>query len=652
MAWTRLFGSRVAIGAIFLLTVVLIYSPAINGSLIWDDDYLVGRNPFFRSPIFIGEVFRHYLFVDNPARYYRPIQNISYMLDYWLWAGAPLGYHLTNIFLHGASGILLFVLLRRIVPGMLPQRTMDDLKATGIAFCVAMLWTVHPIHNAAVAYISGRADSLASVFALTAWLLCLRLGVERTRGRQCLCGIVAAISILAALCAKELALMWIGLFLLHMCVFDRQRSWRAKSKFIVGAMVVVGIYAALRSLPATIPGAISTPALPLTSRLLLMLRALGDYTGLIVFPARLTMDRTLTENAMYVSSKTWERFVHFEYLSVIGFAALVSCVWFCLDRRPGRQLRVFGAAWFALAFLPISNLVPLNAQVAEHWIYLASIGYLLFLAGCVFSLRPVASKVALVILALAMPLLALRTALRASDWTDAETFCWRTINAGGGTPRICNVLANVYGNRQDYQKQERVLRRTIELFPDYALARMNLGACLAKQGRLDAAKVFLETPAAVADESAHLPSPNSSLAPLQLAGLRARQGDLFGALTIVREAKKQFPGRWDLTKREAALATALGKSGDAMKCLEQFLGENWWHEEARLTLAELQLQAGAYAEAMTNLRVAEWLDLHNARPYTIKAQVEIARERYDAACDAQRAAIRRAPEEPMPYRVL
>jgi Flp pilus assembly protein TadD len=55
---------------------------------------------------------------------------------------------------------------------------------------------------------------------------------------------------------------------------------------------------------------------------------------------------------------------------------------------------------------------------------------------------------------------------------------------------------------------------------------------------------------------------------------------------------------------------------------------------------------------MTTLRVAEWLDLHNARPYAIKAQVEIARERYDAACDAQRAAIRRNPGEPMQYRVL
>ena len=39
---------------------------------------------------------------------------------------------------------------------------------------VALVWTVHPVHNAAVAYISGRADSLAALFALSAWLLLLQ----------------------------------------------------------------------------------------------------------------------------------------------------------------------------------------------------------------------------------------------------------------------------------------------------------------------------------------------------------------------------------------------------------------------------------------------------------------------------------------------
>ena len=59
----------------------------------------------------------------------------------------------------------------------LEARTLARLAAPSPAFietasfCVALLWAIHPIHNAAVAYVAGRADSLAMMFALAGWLL-------------------------------------------------------------------------------------------------------------------------------------------------------------------------------------------------------------------------------------------------------------------------------------------------------------------------------------------------------------------------------------------------------------------------------------------------------------------------------------------------
>src|SRR5882757_1538232 len=101
-----------------LLAGFLVYAPALGGDLIWDDFYLVRENPFFRSPVFGLEVFQHYLFFDSFSTYYRPIQNWSYMFDYWLWRGSPVGYHCTNILVHSLSGFLLFLLLRRLLPGL------------------------------------------------------------------------------------------------------------------------------------------------------------------------------------------------------------------------------------------------------------------------------------------------------------------------------------------------------------------------------------------------------------------------------------------------------------------------------------------------------------------------------------------------------
>ena len=107
--------SRPLVGsALCLVAAMLVYSPALSGGLIWDDGYLVGENPFFRSGHFGWEVFRHWLFFDSFSTYYRPVQNWSYFLDYAIWRGDPFGYHLTNVLLHGGSGVLLLGLARRI----------------------------------------------------------------------------------------------------------------------------------------------------------------------------------------------------------------------------------------------------------------------------------------------------------------------------------------------------------------------------------------------------------------------------------------------------------------------------------------------------------------------------------------------------------
>src|SRR3984893_7539939 len=62
---------------------VLVRLPALQGERIWDDHYLAHDNPFIKSPILILEAFRHYLFLDSFSAHYRPVQNISYMVDYF-----------------------------------------------------------------------------------------------------------------------------------------------------------------------------------------------------------------------------------------------------------------------------------------------------------------------------------------------------------------------------------------------------------------------------------------------------------------------------------------------------------------------------------------------------------------------------------------
>jgi predicted membrane-bound mannosyltransferase len=102
------------------------------------------------------------------------------------------------------------------------------------ALLVAVLWTVHPIHNAAVAYISGRADSLASLFALSAWLLIERVPNERRKWRPPALFVLAGVAMLLALSSKEIALVWLLIFLVYLLFFEQPRSRRAKTVLIAG----------------------------------------------------------------------------------------------------------------------------------------------------------------------------------------------------------------------------------------------------------------------------------------------------------------------------------------------------------------------------------------------------------------------------------
>ncbi len=638
--------------AAFTIAGLIVYAPALKGEPIWDDDYLIGQNPFYKSPVFALEVFRHYLFFDSFSIYYRPVQNLSYMVDYWLWAGNPFGYHLTNILLHAGSGFLLYCVLRRILSGLVDGADRSSKTNYDVtAFLIALVWTVHPIHNAAVAYISGRADSLASLFALGAWLPVSRALESVSRSRRCALMTSAAVSMLLALCSKEIALMWLVLFLLHLFGFECRQSGKTKFALFGGTALVFGIYLGLHSLPVHRVPMEDGPPEPVAARVLLMLRAIGDYTSLIFYPSRLLMDRTLASPAMYGNLASWHASLRYEYLSVIGSAVLALGAMLCTKAAAGRRLRVFGALWFVIAFLPISNLFPLNAQVAEHWIYLASIGYLTFLAGCVMLLTPRWRTVAAYAAGLAVVALGARTAMRAGDWSDPATFYARTIEDGGGTPRVFGNLAGTFGKRGDYPKQEAILRRTLAIFPEFTPARIGLGVCLVNQGRAEEAEPFLNFAKPAADEVSRR-FPRTWSAALNLAGVRAGAGAIDDALAILAEARARSPETWELAKYQSDLIQHSRGAAAAIPAIESYAAAHWWHEDAWMTLGQLRAAAGDAQAGIDAMRHASRLDIHDPKPFANIARIEIARGRPEAACDAQRIAIQRDPNQPSRYLIF
>ncbi len=146
--------------------------------------------------------------------------------------------------------------------------------------------------------------------------------------------------------------------------------------------------------------------------LLLGLECLGTYIRLLCWPFSLTAD--------YIGLETAPRDLVSVGLGVLALAVL--CLIFVRLRRflaPGRAMGrfVFAFACLALTLLPVSNLIPIKALLAERYLYFGSLPVLLWIGAWLAKRAPRASACALVLV------LAVLSAARTLEWR-AEKPLW------------------------------------------------------------------------------------------------------------------------------------------------------------------------------------------------------------------------------------
>jgi tetratricopeptide (TPR) repeat protein len=643
------------------IVAVIVHAPALQGERLWDDAYLAHDSPFIKSPLLILEAFRHYLFLDSFSFHYRPVQNISFIIDYFFWNTDAYGFHLTNVLLHATSGVLLYFLLRHLFAALLLRRVSIVVRDRALrrfpwisvaAFLVALIWVVHPVHSAAVDYISGRADSLAFLFASAGWLLFLR--AQRTQ-RKVLCGslyLLAAVSGLFALLSREIACVWIALFVAHLLFVEKNLRPRVRIGALFCCGIIIAIYAACRQLPERRPGPPFDNGIGSGSvRATLMARALGDYGRLLIFPTNLHMERTVFDPIGYRSRVDWRKEIGVEYLSILGLSVLAALVFGSARRGRGQLMRIFGASWFLAGYLPVSNIIQLNATVAEHWLYLPSVGFLIFLAGCAVELPSRHWKLAAALALLAVTGLSVRSYMRSADWVTAETFYRRIFAAGGTSARTGVNLGLIYADRGDYAQAEKIFRKVLEIAPDYPIAQNDLASALSGQGKTKEAEALF---ARVEKSSMQTRKeyPRTWIGALNFARMRHGAHDDRSALAILEEARKNYPDVWELICFESEILRKTQGPDDALHLVENFAHDNWWHYGAALALGRLYAQKGDVNLADVALRRASWLDVHETEALRLIVLMRLRQNRLDEAFRTQRRAVARQPDQPRQYILL
>jgi predicted Zn-dependent protease len=289
--------------------------------------------------------------------------------------------------------------------------------------------------------------------------------------------------------------------------------------------------------------------------------------------------------------------------------------------------------------------------VAEHWIYMASAGFLVMLAGFARALPARYRRCLAAALPLALLALGIRTACRAADWADPETFYRQTIAAGGFPERASLNLADVCAGQGRLKEAEAILRNTISQFPDYPPARIQLGINLLRQGRKAEGEQYLKFSPRTAGMVAAT-TPESWHAALNLASIRydAHQPDT--ALAILDDEIRRCPDIWDLVEYRAEILQATKGPEAALPAVAAFAARNWWHFDSQIMLARLNSAAGDYPGALAACREAATLDIHSAAPFEQAAKANVLARQWPQALEAQVAAISRGPGQPGQYMML
>jgi len=141
---------------LLVLVVSVFYSNVYDNAFLYDDKYLILKNSYLHGWHSLGEIFTTYVNsgAERAGHFYRPLQNVLYLITYQIAGASTFAFHLLNNALHAMNACLVLLLASRLNFNK------------NFAFFAALLWALHPIHTEAVTYASGTADTLFTLFCL------------------------------------------------------------------------------------------------------------------------------------------------------------------------------------------------------------------------------------------------------------------------------------------------------------------------------------------------------------------------------------------------------------------------------------------------------------------------------------------------------
>jgi tetratricopeptide (TPR) repeat protein len=571
---------------VLIAITVLTYAPIRHyGFVNYDDSQYVYENPDVLGGLSWNSV--RWAFTTGREANWHPLTWLSHMLDVQLFGLNAGPHHLTNLFFHLASTLLLFWALLRMT-------------AAPVRSCVvAALFAVHPLRVESVAWVAERKDVLSTLF----WMLTLCayvLYVQHPRWSRYLA--VVTVFALGLMAKPMLVTLPFVLLLLDFWPLGRV-SFQTRSNLpkLIGEKVPLLILAAMSSVVTVIVqqsgGAMAgLTAVPVSYRIANAFITYFTYMRRMVWPTGLAvlypLEKAVTDGWL---------------LAAFALIALsILSIW-AAQRRP---YILVGWFWYVGTLVPVIGLIQVGRQAsADRYTYVPLIGlFLIVVFGLTDALASSRSRSLALATAGGLAIAACMwvTRVQLAYWERSRALWERTLNVTTENALAHFNLGAAVENEGKIDEAIHHYSEALRIEREYADAHYNLANALMKTGKTEKA----EEARSHLDEALRI-KPNFAEAHNALGTYYLIQGKMDEAITQISAAVRLKP---DYAVAYNNLGTAFGSRGQIEEAISQYTEAvrlDPGYADAHTNLGVLLARQGKKDDAVAHLREALRLNPEN-----------------------------------------
>tara|TARA_B100001964_G_scaffold95456_1_gene106947 strand:+ start:16 stop:1713 length:1698 start_codon:yes stop_codon:yes gene_type:complete len=447
---------------------LLVYANTLKVPFQFDDVRFIEKNKYILEPLDINSLFETY--------FLRGIVRWSYAVNHLIGEFNVIGYHMVNLSVHIIISVLFFIVLRNLYLN----------SRWNLPLLAALLFSLHPVQIESVTYLMSRSGLLATFFYLLAFYFFINStqNFPGNKTKTVVFLITALICFLLGLGSKLTIVTLPIMLIIYLFVINinkisvlsvaRQYKW-----LLVGVLAAFTLFL-IRKAFFTKNGlfGVSGMAIEQYGRwgyFMTEVKAFYSYyLKLLLLPVNFNVNPDFP-----FSSSLWHT-ICLLTLALFGLFYLVKYS----KKLP---LLIFSTLWIFVTLSPTSSFIPLNDLVAEHRIYLPSLGFFIAISLAIVHPRRLPEMLKIVSVLTLVILFSILTVQRNSVWNSAISLWEDAVKKSPHHVRSYLNLGRAYYYEKMFHKAITAYEKANNINNFYFESHYNLGTIYYELENLDKA---------------------------------------------------------------------------------------------------------------------------------------------------------------------